>query len=65
MSALVIIAAITVVALFLGMRARSGHDMNLEQWAVGGRSFGTAFVFLLMAGEIYTTFTFLGGSGFA
>jgi SSS family solute:Na+ symporter len=65
MSALVIIAAITLVALWLGMRARQGHDMNLEQWSVGGRSFGTAFVFLLMAGEIYTTFTFLGGSGFA
>jgi solute:Na+ symporter, SSS family len=65
MSALVLIAAITLVALGLGVRARRGHDMNLEQWSVGGRSFGTAFVFLLMAGEIYTTFTFLGGSGFA
>jgi solute:Na+ symporter, SSS family len=65
MSALILIAAATLVALFLGMRARRGHDMNLEQWTVGGRSFGTAFVFLLMAGEIYTTFTFLGGSGFA
>ncbi|MFC5431687.1 sodium:solute symporter [Paraburkholderia denitrificans] len=65
MSALILIAAITLVALILGMRARHGHDMNLEQWSVGGRSFGTVFVFLLMAGEIYTTFTFLGGSGFA
>ena len=64
-SALLIIAAVTVVALLLGLRARRGHDMSLEQWTVGGRSFGTAFVFLLMAGEIYTTFTFLGGSGFA
>ncbi|WP_296659207.1 sodium:solute symporter [Paraburkholderia sp.] len=65
MSALILIAAITLLALVLGMRARHGHDMNLEQWSVGGRSFGTVFVFLLMAGEIYTTFTFLGGSGFA
>src|SRR5580765_2701148 len=39
--------------------------MSLEEWTVGGRGFGTAFVFLLMAGEIYTTFTFLGGSGWA
>src|SRR5438552_175879 len=39
--------------------------MNLEQWSVGGRGFGAVFVFLLMAGEIYTTFTFLGGSGWA
>jgi solute:Na+ symporter, SSS family len=64
-SALLIIAAFTGLALVLGLRARRGHDMSLEQWSVGGRSFGTAFVFLLMAGEIYTTFTFLGGSGFA
>ena len=64
-SALIIIAAVTLVALWLGVRARRGHDMNLEQWSVGGRSFGTAFVFLLMAGEIYTTFTFLGASGWA
>ena len=64
-SALILIAAVTLFALYLGVRARRGHDMNLEQWTVGGRSFGTAFVFLLMAGEIYTTFTFLGGSGFA
>lgn len=64
-SALLIIAAFTLLALALGIRARRGHDMNLEQWSVGGRSFGAAFVFLLMAGEIYTTFTFLGGSGFA
>ena len=64
-SALLILAAVTVLALYLGVRARRGHDMNLEQWTVGGRSFGTLFVFLLLAGEIYTTFTFLGGSGFA
>ena len=30
-----------------------------------GRGFGAIFVFLLLAGEIYTTFTFLGGSGYA
>ena len=39
--------------------------MSLEQWSVGGRGFGTLLVFVLLAGEIYTTFTFLGGSGWA
>ncbi len=39
--------------------------MNLEQWSVGGRGFGSVFIFLLMAGEIYTCFTFLGASGWA
>ena len=30
-SALLIIIAVTVLALYLGVRARHGHDMNLEQ----------------------------------
>ena len=63
--ALVGIAGAAVLALGLGFLARRGRQMGLEQWTVGGRSFGAPLVFLLMAGEIYTTFTFLGGSGFA
>ena len=64
-AALIIIAAVIVAVLLLGLRARHGREMDLEQWSVGGRGFGTILVFVLMAGEIYTTFTFLGGSGFA
>jgi len=63
--ALPFIAAAALLALALGFLARRGKEMNLEQWTVGGRGFGAIFVFLLLAGEIYTTFTFLGGSGFA
>jgi solute:Na+ symporter, SSS family len=63
--ALIIIFGFLVLSLYLGIRAKKGKDMNLEQWTVGGRGFGALFVFLLMAGEIYTTFTFLGGSGWA
>src|SRR6185437_7531190 len=64
-AALTIIVLTVVGVLFLGLLARRGKDMDLEQWTVGGRGFGTILVFVLMAGEIYTTFTFLGGSGFA
>ena len=63
-AALAIIAAFVVLAIGLALRARRGHDMDLEGWSVGGRGFGTIFIFLLMAGEIYSTFTFLGGAGF-
>jgi SSS family solute:Na+ symporter len=63
--ALAVLGLFLVVALVLGILARHGHSMSLEQWTVGGRGFGTLFVFLLMAGEIYTTFTFLGASGWA
>ncbi|MBV8834157.1 MAG: hypothetical protein JO108_33580, partial [Acidobacteriaceae bacterium] len=62
--ALIFIAAAVVAAVCLGVLARRGKEMSLEQWTVGGRGFGAVFVFLLLAGEIYTTFTFLGGSGF-
>jgi SSS family solute:Na+ symporter len=64
-AALAVIALTFVVALSLGVYAGRGRERTLEQWSVGGRGFGTLFIFLLMAGEIYTTFTFLGGSGWA
>ncbi len=65
MSALILIALAALIALGLGLAARRGYDMGLEEWTVAGRSFGWIFVFLLLAGEIYTTFTFLGASGFS
>jgi len=64
-AALAVIGVTALLALGLGLRARAGREMSLEQWTVGGRGFGVVIVFLLMAGEIYTTFTFLGGSGYA
>ncbi len=41
------------------------HKMNLEEWAVGGRSFGHWLSWFILAGEIYTAFAFLGASGWA
>lgn len=64
-TALVIIFLTFALALLLGVLASRGKKMDLEQWTVGGRGYGAIFVFLLMAGELYTTFTFLGGSGLA
>ena len=58
---LAIVAVGTTVGFLAGVRRR----MDLEQWTVGGRGFGVALVFLLMAGEVYTTFAFLGASGWA
>jgi SSS family solute:Na+ symporter len=63
--ALSIIAGIVGVGAFVGLYAGSRHKMDLEQWTVGGRGFGLLLVWLLMAGEFYTTFTFLGASGWA
>jgi SSS family solute:Na+ symporter len=63
--ALILLALSALTALGIGVLARSGLVMGLEQWTVGGRGFGAVLVFLLLAGEIYTTFTFLGASGYA
>jgi solute:Na+ symporter, SSS family len=63
--ALTIIALIVIGGSLLGFLARLNHKMDLEQWTCGGRGFGLILVWLLMAGEIYTTFTFLGASGWA
>jgi len=63
--ALTITSVIVLIGSLLGFLARFHHKMDLEQWTVAGRGFGLVFVWLLMAGEIYTTFTFLGASGWA
>jgi solute:Na+ symporter, SSS family len=63
--ALAFIFGIVVVGSGIGFYAASRHKMDLEQWTVAGRGFGLVFVWLLMAGEIYTAFTFLGVSGWA
>ncbi len=63
--ALSIISGIVAVGAATGFYAGSRHKMDLEQWTVGGRGFGLVLVWLLMAGEVYTTFTFLGASGWA
>jgi SSS family solute:Na+ symporter len=61
--ALSILAATLLVAFGIAWRARGAT--SLEEWTVGSRGFGSVLVFVLLAGEIYTTFTFLGGSGWA
>jgi SSS family solute:Na+ symporter len=60
------IIALTILFSFgIGVLAGRRVKMNLEMWTVGGRRFGLILVWLLMAGEIYTTFTFLGAAGWA
>ncbi len=59
------ILGIVAIGTAIGFLAGVHRKMDLEQWTVGGRGFGVVLVFLLMAGEVYTTFAFLGASGWA
>jgi len=65
LTALSVISGVVAVGSLAGFYAGARHKMDLEQWTVGGRGFGLVLVWLLMAGEVYTTFTFLGASGWA
>jgi SSS family solute:Na+ symporter len=56
---------IVAVGAAIGFLAGVHRKMDLEQWTVGGRGFGAVLMYLLMAGEVYTTFSFLGASGWA
>jgi hypothetical protein len=62
---LLVILVLVVASAIVGIAAGRRGEMTLERWTVGGRSFGVVLVWLLMAGEVYTTFTFLGASGWA
>jgi len=63
--ALLIIFGTILFSSLLGVFAGRRVPMDLENWTVGGRRFGVLLIWLLMAGETYTTFTFLGASGWA
>ena len=65
MIAIVITFGIVLFGTAIGLWSGAGRKRNLEEWSVAGRSFGVLFMWLLMAGEIYTTFAFLGASGWA
>ncbi|WP_124271874.1 sodium:solute symporter family protein [Streptomyces sp. ADI96-02] len=52
----------TVVLGLLALRGR-GAGGGLAEWSVGGRSLGPVFIWVLMAGEGYTSFSYLGAAG--
>ncbi len=64
-TALTMIFLIVAAGSAIGFHAGGRRRMDLEQWTVAGRGFGLIFVWLLMAGEVYTTFAFLGAAGWA
>jgi solute:Na+ symporter, SSS family len=63
--ALGIVAVVVVGTILLGLRGVRGVAMDPHEYIVGGRRMGALLLWLLLAGEIYTTFTFLGAAGWA
>lgn len=63
--ALTIVAVVVAGTILFALRSVRHIKMDPAQYIVAGRSFGTLFLWVLLAGEIYTTFTFLGVAGLA
>jgi len=63
--ALLITAGILVGTVAFALYSVRRIKMDPHQYIVGGRSFGALFLWLLLAGEVYTSFTFLGAAGWA
>jgi SSS family solute:Na+ symporter len=62
--ALAIIAVIVFGTIGFAL-SFSRRKMDPQEYIVGGRSFGALLLWILLAGEIYTSFTFLGAAGWA
>jgi SSS family solute:Na+ symporter len=63
--ALGIVAAVVLATLAAATFSMRSIKMDAQQFTVGGRSFGSLLLWILLAGEIYTSFTFLGAAGWA
>ncbi|MCX4784349.1 sodium:solute symporter family protein [Streptomyces sp. NBC_01264] len=62
-----VLAAFLVLAVVLGLLAARGRDSGagtgLAHWSLGGRSMGPLLSWVLLAGEGYTSFSYLGAAG--
>jgi SSS family solute:Na+ symporter len=58
-------ASVIAFAIIFGLVGGRLKQSNPTEFLVAGRSLGSLLLWLLLAGEIYTTFTFLGAAGWA
>lgn len=64
-TALSIAAAVVFGTIAFALGAVRRYRMEPQEYIVGGRSFGAVLLWILLAGEVYTSFTFLGAAGWA
>src|SRR5215469_15860518 len=64
-TAIAVAALIIATALATGLIGAHRKLPNPGEFLVAGRSLGALLLWLLLAGEIYTAFTFLGAAGWA
>lgn len=63
--ALGIVAVVVGATIAFALLSAGRIAKEPQQYVVAGRSFGAVFLWVLLAGEVYTSFTFLGAAGWA
>lgn len=51
--------------VLIGLWSARGRPKGLAEWSVSSRGLGVLFIWVLMAGETYTSFSFLGTAGWS
>ncbi|MGQ4512256.1 monocarboxylate uptake permease MctP [Streptomyces sp. DW26H14] len=51
--------AVTVLGFLAARWRRAANEHSLEEWGLGGRSFGTWVTWFLLGGDLYTAYTFV------
>jgi len=51
--------AVTVLGFLAARWRRAADPLSLEQWGLGGRTFGTWLTWFLLGGDLYTAYTFI------
>ena len=56
----IVLFVVVTVAGFAAARWRRAEDiLHLNEWGLGGRSFGTFVTWFLLGGDLYTAYTFI------
>jgi SSS family solute:Na+ symporter len=56
---IVLFVAVTVLGFLAARWRRAENLMHLDEWALGGRNFGTFITWFLLGGDLYTAYTFV------
>jgi SSS family solute:Na+ symporter len=56
---LVLFVLVTVMGFLAARWRRADNALHLDEWGLGGRSFGTWVTWFLLGGDLYTAYTFI------
>lgn len=60
-----IFAVAMLITVIIGIWSGRGREKSMDEWSISGRGLGFVFVLMLMAGDTYTSFSFLGAAGWS